>query len=117
MNWFTIYLITRLPVVATVSEILLICIAAGAVVMGVIPMIAYDVLSKDALNTLKVWARRGVVAFCVALFCMLAAPSQSDLAIIFAGHWATNSEEMQELPDNVAETINNFLEEHQGSED
>lgn len=36
-------------------------------------------------------------------------PSKSDLAIIFAGAWATNSEEMQKLPDNVVGTLNKFM--------
>ena len=37
-------------------------------------------------------------------------PTTKHVAIMLAGHWATNSEEMNKLPDNVVKTINTFLE-------
>lgn len=40
-------------------------------------------------------------------------PSKSDLAVIFAASWATNSEEMRKLPDNVVGTLNRFMEQYQ----
>lgn len=39
-------------------------------------------------------------------------PSKSDLAVIFAASWATNSEEMRKLPDNVVGTLNRFMEQY-----
>ena len=39
-------------------------------------------------------------------------PKERDLAIILAGSWATNSEEMQKLPNNVVKVINDLLNKH-----
>lgn len=36
-------------------------------------------------------------------------PSRSDIAIILAGSWVTNNEEMQKLPDNVLGVVNKYL--------
>lgn len=43
-------------------------------------------------------------------------PTNKDLAIIFAGAWATNSAEMQRLPENVVGTINKFMDDYRKDE-
>lgn len=39
-------------------------------------------------------------------------PSRADIAVILAGTWATNNDEMKRLPDNVVGTINKFLDDY-----
>jgi hypothetical protein len=38
-------------------------------------------------------------------------PNYKDMGVIAAATWATNSEEMSKLPDNVVRTLNKFMEE------
>lgn len=50
---------------------------------------------------------------CIVVFSMLSAsmiPSYKQMAFIVGGTWVASSEEVQKLPDNVAKTVNSYLE-------
>lgn len=109
MNAWAIYWLTRLEplgkAVDRVSGTLLvlsICIAFGA--------------GCYALHT-ETWPKRAIKPFFLFLslsglfsFAKVFIPTNRDVAIIIAGQWALNSEEMAKLPDNVVATLNAVLD-------
>ena len=105
MSMFELYLLTRLQPLLAVSIVGMVVSSflAYAYWMGCVQGV------ENARNPSRIWT--GVAVICLLLTLLL--PTTRSLAIIFAGHWATNSEEVAKLPDNVVKTINSFLEAEQ----
>lgn len=114
MDWFTLYLLTRLPGLQTFSIIMAILLGMLVVVALMGCFIAYSDNEDLAVKNFSLWlAGSTLVAFFTACLGGVIFPDEKDLAIIIAGQWATNSEEMKKLPDNVAATLNAILEQAQ----
>ena len=109
MSLFTIYLLTRI----SSFSLLFIILGIVCVVATIVCLVAQIDESKE--EVVVRWQRRARLAAASALtFAILTTllPGRSALAVIFAGHWATNSEEASKLPANVVKTMNKFMEEY-----
>lgn len=110
MSVWDIYWLTRLEPLQDFFE-------GVAIFFGLSGCIATFIIAGCVLNEgarLKNFWWSVILFICCSFSSALSVlmPTKSDLAIIFAGQWVTNSEEMQKLPNNVARTINKFMSEY-----
>lgn len=115
MTTWQLYLITRLDYMHTILAIIL-CISTCVVVIGVIGVInclnegdELDKNSKEYIRGLKIF-KKSLFAFIISGLLLFFIPTQKDILKIYAADWATNSKEMQKLPDNTVKALNTLLE-------
>lgn len=122
MDWWQIYLLTRLDVLnvlCVAGVVITLIVVGGLSVYGACNWIDRQ-YSKEGSDWWKretaniELASRGIKlslpVFLLFLGAAVLIPSRQDVALIIAGHWASNNEEMKKLPDNVLKPLNNFLE-------
>lgn len=112
MTALEIYWLTRLPHLSEIGVAVTIgSFVAAALLLCFAPAWASeDFGSATSRLVAKIVAKVAVGCLLIGGLIKLFVPTTQDLAVIFAGAWAVNSEEMQKLPDNVVKTINKYLE-------
>lgn len=121
MTAWDIYWLTRLePPLGSIFVALASLAALAAFALLVIALCLLSTCEDDSVEQGKNISRHaikvGLLAFLPATAAALI-PDRGDLAIIFAGSWATNSAEMQKLPENVLKTMNKFMSDYVGEKD
>lgn len=112
MSTFQLYLLTRLDAFSQTFNVL----SWGTFILTLITAVfglfhkaqIYDISFEEAFKATKYSA----IVFCIICFISCLIPNKKDMALIVAGKWATNSAEMQKLPENVVKVTNKFLEEY-----
>jgi TctA family transporter len=66
----------------------------------------------EVLDKAKTWLIILFAASCISGLICVSIPTNKDLAIILAGRWATNSAEVQKLPENVVGVMNKFMNQY-----
>jgi len=66
-------------------------------------------------KTAFLWCKRFLFLSVLSGLISTLIPNTKDLALIYSGHFATHSEEMKKLPDNLLRYLNTFLEEKKES--
>lgn len=112
MTTFQLYLLTRLPELHSLFVISSVVLIAAIVITGVFYFSTIcDHIMRDEHNKAAYILKRlsvGALISCT-LSCLI--PSKEDMAIIIVGKYITNNAEIAKLPDNVAATLNAWLEE------
>lgn len=115
MTTWQLYLLTRLESFNTLFQVVMIISAISSVMVLFIAFIAKTEEQLDVPLFKKVlFTCLSVTVISSVIFTSI--PTNKDLAIIFAGRYLTNSDEMKKLPDNAARVINNFLDQYKISE-
>ena len=112
MNWFEIYLLTRLGFIHDICGIVSILFG---VVLFVAMCIFFSAFGKGEQDIRSACAYMFKWLFPIWFLCLCGVafiPTNKQLAIIFSGYWATNSEQVKALPDKVVKTMNKFLDEY-----
>lgn len=117
MSVWELYWLTRLGPIHDFLK--LISVLSGLTI--VLPLVGYIMcVIEDASKEVTDLVKKFLIVFSVVLTLsslgQLFVPSNKDLTIILGGYWVTNSEEVKKLPENVAKTINDFLEKYQDDE-
>lgn len=84
------------------------------------PLASVSIEGIDKVKALRIYKTAAIaliVVGCLASIARAFLPTKTDLAIIFAGQWITNSEEVKALPDNVVKTMNKFMTDYIGDDD
>lgn len=114
MEWWQIYLLTRLDDFKSLTIFLL--IITGTTVLFTVPYLfthyRYGSDDKGVILAKKILKLFIPFAALFSFFCVMI-PTDKDIAVILAGHWATHNEQMQKLPSNVLKTLNAVLEKAQ----
>lgn len=110
MSMWQIYWLTRLFNLQSALSVIAVVFGFSTFLFGISMVTEFKEKEKGIY---KYWAKQSLTAFVSSMALFIFLPSKSDVAIMVAGSWATNSEEMKKLPDNVVKTINDFLSEHQ----
>ena len=100
MNQWKLYWLTRLPTMQVVSFML----ASVLVVVTLGCFIGY--LHGEVPLEYAIWAAIPAATLLV-VGCLC--PSGEELALIIAGSWAMDSEQVRQLPDNVLRVLNGYL--------
>ena len=111
VNWFILYLLTRCEALNNLG--VLASIIFSVATLGVLTACLMLISEHDKDTARTVWSMYGrwtLIGLIVSLVLSVIVPTNQDVALIIAGHWATNSEEMAELPDNVVRFMNKYLE-------
>ncbi len=113
MSFLQLYLLTRLP---QIHDLFLFS-AATVLILGFITLFTIGI--DAALDASEASTKRFIIfiKYIAIIITPLAIgatmiPDRSDMAIIFASHWASNSEEVKKLPDNVVKTMNKFMDQY-----
>lgn len=112
MSLFELYLLTRLDII---HETLIVAtfLSCFLLLFGLI----FGWLDNDedfaCPKTYSVWRKRTGITLVISSVLLIATPTTKDIAIIYGLNYATNSEEVKKLPDNILKTINTQLEEWQ----
>lgn len=106
MSMFELYFLTILPSVKEAFS------GGGVTVLLLYACISVCLGMEGEYLHRSLWYRLGVpvTAFVMMFFASLI-PSHEQLAFIVGAEWATNNEDLREVPDNVAKVINGYLEE------
>lgn len=130
MEWWQIYLLTRLDVFGDAMFTIMFFSTVSLVaptIMFLANLEGPRFYSSDSpeerertkANYIKInkISKRAIVVcsvlFIIAGLFRIIIPSRQDVAVIIATHWATHNAEMQKLPDNVLKTLNGLLEKAQ----
>lgn len=107
MSFLSLYLITR---VVALNEVAAIFLALSGV-LSIIFLVCYAVTTADGGNNSpqRSWFKYAVISFVASAIVVVLTPTNKDVAIILGGYYVSNSEEIKQLPDNVAKTANIFL--------
>lgn len=118
MDAMDIYWLTRLP---ALHEYLSVIAMLSCVVFTIgfcILLTGMEYMSRDDCNG-RIWRAVFKKTFLPALFLTgvtslgsVLCPDREDLAIILAGSYVVNNEEMSNIPDNAAAAINKFLKDY-----
>jgi hypothetical protein len=121
MSAWTIYWLTRLEPLGEMLDMLAFFLfVLGFAISVILGFGTYAEKSSggksedESINAGIKCATRGII-WTMILACSSYAmskltPDRKDLAIIFAGSWATSNAEMQKLPENVVKTMNKFMD-------
>lgn len=114
MEWWQIYLITRVSEAKEFFILISSVLLAVMLVGTIITVVHCNIEDEDWFELarkirLKLWC----IVVAVIGFISMLLPTDKDIAIILAGHWATHNEQMTKLPDNVLKTLNGLLEKAQ----
>lgn len=120
MSLFQLYLITRLDNLSA-CFVFICCISAVMVIVSsVIALVNsdYDRYSsidkqEQRLHLLgKRMAKWASVVLILSSFIEIAVPDEKDVAMIIGGYYATNNEQIKQIPDNILAATNEFLKEY-----
>lgn len=121
MTTLELYLITRLDDIRSLLEApgLIALLLAAITLLGIALLICNTTDDKPSDNIIRIINKALKITTCIFIFSITVLPtikafipSTKDIAVIIAGKYATNSEEMKKLPDNVLKTFNTFLEKY-----
>jgi hypothetical protein len=87
----------------------IVVISSVGVTIGLIMAFAYSVERNEQFKIPSFCKFGAITAAILAIIASLL-PTNKQLAMIVAGNWVVNSEDIRELPDNVAKTLNQFLD-------
>jgi hypothetical protein len=101
MSLFKWYVLTRLEDIKTTASMIAIFSLLIILLSGLVYFCSGSTPADKAFSVLVF----EISAWCLGVSMPLALllPSREDLAIMFAGTWATNSESMKQLPDAVSQ--------------
>jgi hypothetical protein len=101
MSLFKWYVLTRLEDIKTTSAMIAVASIAMILLSGLV-YFSSGTTSADRDFSVIVF-KISAWSLGISLPLALLLPSREDLAIMFAGTWATNSESMKQLPDAVSQ--------------
>ena len=114
MDFWTLYWLTRLPHLFDVFDSIA-AIGLMGIIVCLVMWLVFFAVSEGELNlyekfpiTQKATFLLGIIGIC-SLVVKSFIPTERDLAIILAGSWVTQSEEISKLPENVAQTLNQYM--------
>ncbi len=114
MSYWQIYLLTRLEPLGTLIFVLGLLAALAIPAAIFLHVLISDFNGKDAAGrvfekTKTAFLPLGVAS--VALFLIHALmPNNKDVATIVAGRWATNNQDVGQIPDDAVKLLRNFLD-------
>jgi hypothetical protein len=118
MTYWELYWLTRLQDLKCAIGVLSLLLLLSGIAASFLYTTNCDSYSEEG----KIFARRSFkytkISLFLSLFCFVVQtfiPNTKDLALIYSGHFATHSEEMKKLPDNLLRYLNTFLEEKKES--
>lgn len=121
MNWFEIYLWTRLDMISGITLTFAVLFGIIAVISVVGSLIyAHDPsyaeytrksVYEKSLASWRMIRKWTVTLACIAIPLAIAVPTKSDLALIYGLHWATNNEDVKAIPDDAVKLIREWLNE------
>ena len=119
MEMWQLYLLTRFEELKALFGDLLV-FSLDLCFIGIFSYIIFLLIHNEYNSRLELPHLRKIIIYIAC--CLIAStffgflkaitPDNKSLAIMFAGHLVTNSEEMTKLPDNVIGTINKFLDQY-----
>jgi len=116
MSIFTLYLLTRLEPLNNVFITMMIFSFVLTFFTSLFFIISWDVDGIAKEEKVQKIVRKVLVvlglSLSVSALGSILTPTNKDIAVIVGGYWATNSEEVVKLPDNVVKTMNKFLKEY-----
>ena len=119
MSLFEMYLLTRLNLIHDMMGIIFLASIVALAILGMSYLLhfIYEDMDNEGVVRLTNIIKKTTIVLILAALGGTLIPSNKQLAVIFAGHWSTNSEEVKKLPDNVIKTMNNFMDKYNNSTD
>ena len=119
MNSWTLYWFTRFEELHNWAGILTSILGIAVVVhllactiwLG-IAADSYDDNEKKAAKSASKWAKLLIPLFTITSLMMILVPTNKQLAIIIAGSYVTQNEEMIKVPTKATKVLNKFMDEY-----
>ena len=115
MEWWHIYLFTRLDTVKNITEV--VCVLSSLVVLGIFVAFISFVCAEDTDTAFPIWVKKSwtkiLAAYFFVVFLFAAVPTQKEAAAIYLLPKLVNSgfaKEMQQLPEEFASALRVKLE-------
>lgn len=106
MSIFDLYLLTRL---FEIKETMAGLLALSGIATFGLGLLAYLNQGTKGNDRIAKYAKRSLIVFFIAGTVSILAPSERDAYVIMGGYYATNNEEIKQLPENIVNASNAFL--------